>query len=128
VAQEAQEVDVVARVASRFAAGTRRGRAEFLVAIFVKDTSRRLALAKSHLALAKLFHSNGIGRIGGTQVVLIVLGRADPLVLGDCGARQGGKEDGGDTGLHIDRMSVQRGSKESMSKSLQSKDHETLGG
>lgn len=121
MAQEAQEVDVVARVTPRFAVGTRRGRADFLVTIFVKDASRRLALAEGHLSLAELFHSNGIGRTGGTQVTLIVLGRVDPLVLGNRRARQGGKEDGGDTGLHIDRMNARRGSKDIMSKTLQRK-------
>ncbi|KAI6765363.1 hypothetical protein HG530_006433 [Fusarium avenaceum] len=72
--------------------------------VLIKDTGSRLALAEGHLSLAELFHSNGIRRTGGTQVTLIELGRVDPLVLGNRRARQGGKEDGGDTGLHIDRM------------------------
>ena len=103
VAQEAEQIDVVARVLASLAV-LALGGAGFLVAVVAIDTSSTVPLLLLNLALAQGGHGDSIGGIEGLELGGSEIGGLHQVgFLGSDGpGSQAGEEEGSDSGLHVD--------------------------
>lgn len=97
VAEEADKVDVVARVLAGLAVNARRG-PRGLIAVQVEEAVGNVLLALCHLPALQYRHVDGIRGACGAQGVRIEDGHA----LGGGGAGQSREDKGRDACLHLD--------------------------